>query len=73
MSKQYWVNVAERVVATFVEAFLASILVGLGAGITPDKSAMYSALIAGAAASLTVIKSVAGTFIGESDSPAWLP
>jgi len=63
----YWKDVAERVTATFVEAFAGVAAVNLGNGLTL-KEASIAAAVAGVIAALSLAKSIAASFIGDSDS-----
>ena len=71
---KYWIDTAERVVATFVEAFLGVWLVAIVNG-TPitDKNAVYAAGVSGIIAALSLVKSLIARFVGSNDSAAFLP
>lgn len=59
----------ERVAATFVEAFCASLVAAYAAGADITRTeTLYAAVIAAAAASLSAVKAVAASFIGDEDS-----
>jgi hypothetical protein len=64
----FWMDATERVVATFVEAFVGSLIVTLGAQQPLDKAALYSAGMAGIIAALAVVKVVAASLKGDPDS-----
>lgn len=66
MSK-YLKDLAERCAWTFVQAFLGAYT------ITGGRKAVESAAIAGVAAVLSVVKSVAAKRIGDHDSASTVP
>ena len=72
MTKEFWIDAAERIGWTALEAFLAVLIPVLLAGQPVDNALMYSASTAGLAAALTVLKTIAASFIGDPDSAAML-
>lgn len=65
--KKFWKDVAERVVWTFAQAFLAAWV------ITGGSKALESASIAGAAAVAALLKGVAAHKIGDPESASTVP
>ena len=71
----YLLDVGERAFWTFLQTFLGLLVVGGWfdvANIT-DVSILQSAAVGGAAAVLSLLKGVAGSFVGNGDSAATLP
>lgn len=66
-SKAFWVDLAERVVATFVEAF-AGILLLAGPINAFNLSTAHAALAAGGIAVLAVVKGAAASFLTDGKS-----
>lgn len=62
-------DLIERAIKTFVQAFLATIVAGSGLDIDTGKKA----LVAGAAAALSVISSVLSSRFGAKNSASLLP
>lgn len=67
MNKQYWQDLGERCLWTFVQAFLGAY------AITGGRKAAESAAIAGVAAVISVLKSFAAHKIGNPDSASTVP
>ena len=65
---RYLRDAIERVVATFVVAFLGSIGVCLAQGAVPSEAAITSAVIAGAAAAVDVLKVILAKYVGDPTS-----
>ena len=68
--KAYLTDALERVIATFAETFLASLILVLAAGKDLDKAALSAAAVAGLASALTVAKVALAKFVGDPDSAA---
>ena len=68
-TKQFWKDTAERAVRTFAQTLIGA----LGAGfVVTDIAQWKAALIAsGFAAVLSVLMSLAGTRVGDDQSPAF--
>jgi len=64
MSKKFLLDALERVVATFVEVFAGALI----AGPTINIGTVQAAALAGLIAALTVVKTVAASFVGDKDS-----
>ena len=71
-SLKFWVDLAERALATFVQAFVAALLVVPGADLT-DGGLLRTAAAGGIAAGLSAVKSVLASRVGDRDSAALLP
>lgn len=68
-TRQFWVDTGERAVRTFAQALVAAITAGL---VVTDIAQWKAALIAsGFAAVLSVLMSLAGTRVGDDQSPAF--
>ncbi|MBL7487064.1 holin [Frankia sp. AgW1.1] len=70
MTKKFWIDLGERVLVTAVGAFLAT-LIASGWFSVPglvDTSILGKAGLAAAAAVLALLKGLAASFIGSSDS-----
>ncbi|MER7794916.1 holin [Streptomyces sp. NPDC097640] len=65
-------DLAERTILTYVETFLGLLL---ASGVTDlvDISTAKAAAIAALPAALAVVKSAAGSLLGNNASAAWLP
>jgi len=68
LEKSFWVNTCERAVRTFCQALLASI--GVGAVGFGDVNWNMAVSVAGVAAVVSVLTSVAALSVGPSDSPS---
>lgn len=75
--EKYLLSVGERVLSTFVQAFLGVVLVSAwftNGGLGESRvSILDKAAVAGVAAVLSLIKNLAGGFVGNSATPSWLP
>lgn len=71
-SKKFWLEALERAVKTFAQT-LAGLLIGDAA--IDHVYATLSAKVgmAGMAAGISLLTSLAGTQVGANNSPAWLP
>lgn len=68
-TRQFWVDTGERAVRTFAQALVAAITAGL---VVTDIAQWKAALItSGFAAVLSVLMSLAGTRVGDDQSPAF--
>ncbi|WP_431993311.1 holin [Streptomyces albogriseolus] len=66
------VDIAERAVLTYVEAFLG-LLLAAGTTDVVTLSALESAAIAAIPAGLAVVKGAVGSLLGRSGTASWLP
>jgi hypothetical protein len=66
---RFFTDLAERTIATYLEAFIGLLLVG---GIT-DLSTAKSAAIAAVPAGLAVVKGALSGFLGDPDTASVLP
>lgn len=69
MTRRFLIDAAERVAATFVEAFAGAVV--LAAAL--DLSMLESAALAGTIAAAATVKAAAASFLGSRDSAAALP
>lgn len=70
-SKAFWVDAGERAVRTFAQALIAAIAAGL---VITDAAAWGFALLTAVVAALvSLLTSVAGSAVGDPDSPSILP
>ena len=68
-TRQFWVDTGERAVRTFAQALVAAITAGF---VVTSGAQWKAALIAsGFAAVLSVLMSLAGTRVGDDQSPAF--
>ncbi|WP_435245120.1 hypothetical protein [Streptomyces tendae] len=65
-------DVAERTLLTYVEAFLGLLLAGAASDVI-DLSVLQSAAVASIPAALTVVKGAIGTRLGQIGTASWLP
>jgi hypothetical protein len=68
---RFFLDLAERVVATYLAGFLGLLLAN-GFDLT-SVSALRAAAVAALPAAITVIKGFIATFIGDPNTPAVLP
>lgn len=66
---RYFLDLAERAFATYLEAFLGLLIVGAVLDISAAKAAAVAAL----PAALSVVKSGLGAWLGRSDTASLLP
>ena len=69
MSSKLFLKILERFLWTFVQGATATLLLANFL----DTDAWKAAAVGGVAAVLSLIKSYAGTKMGDPSSPAWLP
>jgi len=70
-SRKFWLDSAERVVATFSQALLGALPASYVPGVTlPLRGALA---VAGGAAALSLLKCLAASRVGDNDSAALLP
>lgn len=70
-SRAFWIDAAERAVRTFAQALVAAITAGF---VLTDGAAWGEALLVAAVAALvSLLTSVAGSAVGDPQSPSFLP
>lgn len=70
--RRFWLDLAERVGFTALQAFAATFVVGAVSDFG-DVDLWQRALVAAVAAALAVVKGVAAQRVGDPDSAAMLP
>jgi hypothetical protein len=70
-TRSFWKDTLERVIATFAQALLSALPASYVPGVTlPLRGALA---VAGGAAALSLLKCLAASRVGDSDSAALLP
>jgi hypothetical protein len=74
-ARSYIIDLAERVVWTFLQAFLGALIAGgvFDVAGVRDVSAWEAAALGGVAAVLSLLKGIAAKFIGQPDSASTAP